>query len=121
MRARQRSAYAVSSAAFESAARLAPDGERQAQLLVAAAETTWLAGFADRAIVLLQESRALAAETDLLVQIDRLRGQIAARRGPVMEGYAILVPPRTAWQRRLLTSPSGYWRMQWMRVLRRQH
>jgi DNA-binding CsgD family transcriptional regulator len=59
-------------------------------LLTAAAETTWLAGFADRAIVLLQESRALAMGTDLLVQIDRLRGQIAARRGPVMEGYTIL-------------------------------
>ncbi len=73
------------------AARLAADGERQARLLAAAAETLWLAGFADRAIVLLQESRALAVETDLLVQIDRLRGQIAARRGPVMEGYAILV------------------------------
>ena len=91
MRARQRSAYAVSSAAFERAARLAPDDEGQARLLAAAAETTWLAGFADRAIVLLQESRALAVETDLLVQIDRLRGHIAARRGPVMEGYAILV------------------------------
>jgi DNA-binding CsgD family transcriptional regulator len=91
LRARQRSAYAVSSAAFERAARLAPDSERQARLLAAAAETLWLAGFADRAIVLLQESRALAVETDLLVQIDRLRGQIAARRGPVMEGYAILV------------------------------
>jgi DNA-binding CsgD family transcriptional regulator len=91
LRARQRSAYAVSSAAFERAARLAPDGERQAQLLAAAAETTWLAGFADRAIALLQESRALATETDLLVQIDRLQGQIATRRGPVMEGYTILV------------------------------
>jgi DNA-binding CsgD family transcriptional regulator len=91
LRARQRSAYAVSSAAFERAARLAADGEGQARLLTAAAETTWLAGFADRAIVLLQESRALAVGTDLLVQIDRLRGQIATRRGPVMEGYAILV------------------------------
>ncbi|MGA8416180.1 MAG: AAA family ATPase [Candidatus Dormiibacterota bacterium] len=91
LRARQRSAYAVSSAAFERAARLAPNDEGQARLLAAAAETTWLAGFADRAIVLLQESRALAMETDLLVQIDRLRGQIAARRGPVMEGHAILV------------------------------
>src|SRR5580704_303100 len=90
VRARQRSAYAVSSAAFERAARLAPDSDRQARLLAAAAETLWLAGFADRAIVLLQESRALAVETDLLVQIDRLRGQIAARRGPVMEGYTIL-------------------------------
>ena len=90
VRARQRSAYAVSSAAFERAARLATDREGQARLLTAAAETTWLAGFADRAIVLLQESRALAMGTDLLVQIDRLRGQIAARRGPVMEGYTIL-------------------------------
>ena len=30
-------------------------------------------------------------ETDLLVQIDRLQGQIATRQGPVMEGYTILV------------------------------
>jgi DNA-binding CsgD family transcriptional regulator len=90
VRARQRSAYAVSSAAFERAARLAPDGDHQARLLAAGAETTWLAGFADRAIMLLQESRALATETGLLVEIDRLRGQIATRRGPVMEGYTIL-------------------------------
>ncbi len=102
MRARQRSAYAVSSAAFEKAARLAPDSEGQARLLAAAAETTWLAGFADRAIGLLHESRALTIGTDLLVQIDRLRGQIATRRGPVMEGYAILA---AAAERAATTSP----------------
>ena len=66
-------------------ANIKPDCSRQT------AETTWLAGFADRAIALLQESRALAVATDLLVQIDRLQGQIATRQGPVMEGYTILV------------------------------
>ena len=90
-RARARSAYAVSSAAFERSARLAANDDRRGRLLAAAAEDAWLAGFASRAVELLEEARALAADDRLLVQIDSLRGQIAIRRGPVMEGYAILV------------------------------
>ena len=43
-RARQRSAYEVSSRAFERAALLAPDEDRQDRLLYAAADAAWLGG-----------------------------------------------------------------------------
>ena len=102
IRSRQRSAYGVASAAFERSARLADDDERRGRLLAAAAETAWLAGFADRAVALLDEARPLAEHPDLLVQIDSLSGHIATRRGPVNEGYAILV---TAAERSAATVP----------------
>jgi DNA-binding CsgD family transcriptional regulator len=90
-RARQRSAYAVSSAAFERSAQLAADDEHRGRLLTAAAEAAWLAGFADGAVELLEEARALVTDDERIVQIDSLRGHIATRRGPVMEGHGILV------------------------------
>jgi len=90
-RAHGRSAYAVSAAAFERAARLAADEARRGRLLLAAADAAWLAGLADRAVGLLGEARALVSDAGLLIQIEQLRGHIAARRGPVMEGHAILV------------------------------
>jgi DNA-binding CsgD family transcriptional regulator len=102
VRSRQRSAYGVASAAFETSARLADDDERRGRMLAAAAETAWLAGFADRAIALLDEARPLSERTDLLVQIDSLSGQIATRRGPVAQGYRILV---TAAERIAGTAP----------------
>jgi DNA-binding CsgD family transcriptional regulator len=52
-RACQRSAYEVSSRAFERAARLAPEEARQGRLLYAAADAAWLGGLADRAVALL--------------------------------------------------------------------
>src|SRR5439155_3706038 len=85
-RARERGAQAVAAAAFERAARLAPDDERRARLLFAAADAAWLAGSAERATSLLDELRAL----DASVRVEHLRGRIAAHQGPVMEGYAIL-------------------------------
>jgi DNA-binding CsgD family transcriptional regulator len=91
IRARERSAYGVADAAFERAARLALDGARRGQLLALAADAAWLAGFADRAIGLLSEARELAIEPERLVEIEQLRGHITVRRGPVMEGHAILV------------------------------
>ena len=57
LRAGQRSAYEVSSRAFERAARLAPEEARQARLLFAAAEAAWLGGLAGRAVALLDEAR----------------------------------------------------------------
>ena len=90
-RAHERSAYAVADAAFERAARLAGDPQRRGQLLASAADSAWLAGSADRAIALLTEARELVTEADRLVEIEQLRGHIAVRRGPVMEGHAILV------------------------------
>src|SRR5580704_2599679 len=89
-RARERSAYAVADAAFERAARLARDDARRGHLLASAAESAWLAGSADRAISLLPEARELVVESEL-IEVERLQGHIAIRRGPVMEGHAILV------------------------------
>ena len=40
---------------------------------------------------LLAEARAATADAALLVRIDRLAGEIAVRRGPVMRGHAMLI------------------------------
>ena len=89
-RGRDRSAYATAAAAYERAGRLAALPERRARLLREAAEAGWLAGLADRAVSLLDEARALTSDPAELVEIDGLAGHIAARRGPVMLGHAIL-------------------------------
>ncbi|MGI8713645.1 MAG: LuxR C-terminal-related transcriptional regulator [Solirubrobacteraceae bacterium] len=89
-RARERSAYATASAAFERAGRLAAPGERRAQLLWQAAEAGWAGGLADRAVSLLAESRASTGDGGLLVELDQLDGEIALRRGPVMRSHEIL-------------------------------
>ena len=91
MRAHERSAYGVADAAFERAARLARDDARRGELLASAADDAWLAGSADRAISLLSEARELVSESELFSRIEHLRGDIAVRRGPVMEGCAILI------------------------------
>ncbi len=89
--ARGRSAYGDAAAAFERGARLAAGDERRARLLREAAETAWLAGLGERADTLLGEARAATADPALRVRIDRLAGEIAVRRGPVMRGHAMLV------------------------------
>ncbi len=89
-RARDRSAYATASAAFERAGRLTAHGDRRARLLWRAAEAGWLGGLADRAVSLLQESRSSTGDEDVPIEIDQLAGQIALRCGPVMRGHAIL-------------------------------
>ena len=89
-RGRDRSAYATAAAAYERAGRLAADPERRARLLWEAAEAGWLAGLADRAVVLLDEARAITTDQAKLVGIAGLAGHIAIRRGPVMRGHAIL-------------------------------
>jgi DNA-binding CsgD family transcriptional regulator len=91
LRSRDRSAYATAAAAFERAGRLATGAERRARLLLDAAATAWLAGFAERAVALTDEARASTADRALTVRIDQLAGHIATRRGPVMRGHAILV------------------------------
>src|SRR4029077_5919977 len=44
-----------------------------------------------RAISLLSEARELGVDSERLIEIEQPRGRIAVRRGPVMEGHAILV------------------------------
>jgi DNA-binding CsgD family transcriptional regulator len=90
-RARLRSAYAVSSRAFERAAQLAPDKARQARMFYAAADAAWLGGLADDAMALLDEARRHATTPDLGVLIEQLRGHMAARRGPIGEAQRILL------------------------------
>ncbi len=91
LRARQRSAYDVSSRAFERGARLAPDEVSQGRLLYAAADAAWLGGLADRAAALLDEARQRASARDLAISIEHLRGHIAARRGPIGDAQQILL------------------------------
>jgi DNA-binding CsgD family transcriptional regulator len=90
-RARQRSAYEVSSRAFERAARLAYDEARRGRLLYAAADAAWLGGLADRAVAFLGEAVRHAPAPDLAVRIEQLRGHIATRRGPIAEAQQILL------------------------------
>jgi DNA-binding CsgD family transcriptional regulator len=91
LRAGQRSAYEVSSRAFERAARLAPEEARQARLHFAAADAAWLGGLAGRAVALLDEARGHTPAPDLAVRIEQLRGHIATRRGPIAEAQQILL------------------------------
>ena len=90
-RARERSAYAVAAAAFERAARLAPGEDERERLLVEAAESAWLAGDALRTLALLDEVPREDAPPALGARLDHMRGQVALRRGPVMDGYPLMV------------------------------
>lgn len=89
-RSRARSAYGTAGAAFERAARLTADPKRRAELLWQAADSTWLAGTAEHAVALLSEVSAATDDEACLLKVDQLAGHIATRRGPVMEGHAIL-------------------------------
>jgi len=90
-RARRRGAYATASAAFERASRLTPDDGVGDHLLYEAAEAAWLAGAVDRAATLTDEVRSRAPGGVLAAHVERLRGEILVRRGPVMDGHSALV------------------------------
>jgi DNA-binding CsgD family transcriptional regulator len=90
-RARERSAYAVAAAAFERAASLAISNADRAPLLVDAADTAMLAGDTPRTLELLDNAERHAATAALGARIGYLRGQVAMSRGPVMEGYRLIV------------------------------
>jgi DNA-binding CsgD family transcriptional regulator len=89
-RARDRSAYSSAAFAFERAGRLTGDRERRGRLVFAAAQESWHAGFARRAVTLLDEARASTGNDASSLDIDELAGHIATRQGPVMRGHAIL-------------------------------
>jgi DNA-binding CsgD family transcriptional regulator len=90
-RARERSAYDVSSRAFERGARLATDEARKASLLFEAADAAWLGGLAGRATSLLEEAAEFAVGPALTLPIEHLRGHIAVRCGPISLARQILV------------------------------
>ena len=91
IRARARGAYAVAAAAFERAARLAPDEHRIGPLLWAAADAAWNAGLGERALALLDEARAAAPGEGLATRIEHLRGHAHIRLGRLEQGRVILV------------------------------
>jgi DNA-binding CsgD family transcriptional regulator len=86
-RAYQRSAYADAAAAYERAATLSVD---PARLFYSGADAAWLAGQPDRAIALVDVASVQVQDSSLALRIEHLRGQIAARRGPVPDAQAML-------------------------------
>jgi DNA-binding CsgD family transcriptional regulator/tetratricopeptide (TPR) repeat protein len=91
-RARQRSAYAVAAGAFERGARLAVSDEKCGRLLLEAADAAWFAGDLERTTRLLEASRVHATgDGEFTARVDQLRGHVAMRRGPVMDGYPLIV------------------------------
>jgi DNA-binding CsgD family transcriptional regulator len=90
-RACARSAYVVAASAFERGAHLSPSGDDRARLLFAAAEAAWLGGEPDRTAALLDGAGVDVTDRVLSARIDQLRGHVRMRRGPVMEGYRLLV------------------------------
>ncbi len=90
-RARERSAYAPAAAAYERAARLAPDDSRRARLFLDAADAAWLAGHGERAAALLDEAAAQDAEPGVATRIEHLRGHVAVHRGELEHGYRVLI------------------------------
>jgi DNA-binding CsgD family transcriptional regulator len=90
-RAQARTAYPVAAAAFERGAQLAASDETSGRLLFAAATAAWLGGSPDRTIGLLAEARLLVTDPVLVARIDQLRGHVAIKRGPVMDGYRLVV------------------------------
>ena len=90
-RARARSAYDVSSQAYERASGLAVGDSRRSCLLYDAADAAWLGGLATRAVELLEVARRLAPPSDVALSIEHLRGHIATRRGPIAGAHQILL------------------------------
>jgi DNA-binding CsgD family transcriptional regulator len=91
VRARERSAYAVAAAAFARAAALSSIDDVRDRLLLAAAQAAWLAGDAQRTVGLLDDAQAYATTPAIAARIDHLRGQVALRCGPLMDGYPLIV------------------------------
>jgi DNA-binding CsgD family transcriptional regulator len=90
-RARDRSAYAAAAAAFERGAGLASTDDVRVRMLFEAAEAAWLAGDARRTLALLDDPGLRDAGPGPSPRIDHLRGQVAMRLGPVMDGYPLIV------------------------------
>ncbi|MFC5175208.1 helix-turn-helix transcriptional regulator [Nocardioides taihuensis] len=90
-RARGRTAYSVASGAFERSARLHPDPDRRADLLLMAAETAWSAGLTERALGLLDAHARSHPSDAARVRELALRGGIAARTGQLRDAREMLV------------------------------
>jgi DNA-binding CsgD family transcriptional regulator len=90
VRACERSAYAVAAAAFERGARLAPADHQRGELLYSAADAAWLGGDAERTLRLLDDARVYSSDPVLAARVDQLRGHVAMRRGPLVDGCRLV-------------------------------
>lgn len=93
--ASSRSAHAVASGAYERAARLSPAAPDRADRYIAAGESAWRAGLADRAVALLGQASALGLAPEVQARINGLRGRIAARTGSVEAARDLLMAAGT--------------------------
>ncbi len=90
VRAFDRSAYAVASAASERAARLSPGHAEASVRLLRAAETAWEAGLAPRSLALLDELAPTLLAPEWQTRARHLRASIAVRSGSLREGCGLL-------------------------------
>jgi hypothetical protein len=105
-RAYQRSAYEVSSRAFERAALLAPEEARYGRLMYAAADAAWLGGLADRAVGLLEQAGRHVPDPGLAVAIEHpaVTSPSTAARLPTGRRYSWL--PQSKPRRSIPNVPS---------------
>ena len=91
IRARERAGFAAASQAFERAATLTPDEGQRASRLIGAAETSWLGGRLERALVLLKRARPLASGPIQRADIDRYLGLTEMTGGIPAEACQLLL------------------------------
>ncbi|HLI25350.1 MAG TPA: helix-turn-helix transcriptional regulator, partial [Acidimicrobiales bacterium] len=90
-RALGRNAFEVASRAFERSSQLAAEEPRRSRLLYAAARTAWHAGLVTRAKEMLERAGRQAIDGSAGAAVEHLKGQIAARQGPIGAGVASLL------------------------------
>ena len=90
-RARARGADGVATVALARAADLTVDPRTRARHVLAAGESAWFAGQAERADALLCQVPGLCADADLLTDSDALRGNIALRSGSLEDARRLLL------------------------------
>jgi DNA-binding CsgD family transcriptional regulator len=94
-RARRRSGFAAASLAFERAASLTTDEEHRARRLTAAAESAWVAGRMERALMLLEAARPLVSEPIQRADLNRFLGLIEMTRGVPADAWRLLLRSAT--------------------------
>ena len=90
-RARDRRAHGTAARAFELAARLTPDPEVRAERLLSAAEAAHLAGHVSATLDYLDAARADTPHGTISVDVEHLRGRVAARMGSAATARDVLV------------------------------
>jgi DNA-binding CsgD family transcriptional regulator len=95
-RAHRRSGFIPASLAFERASALTPDERHRVRLLMGAVEGAWFGGRSERALMLLEQARSVAADAIERAEIDRRRGLIEISTGVPADACEILIRGATA-------------------------